>query len=124
MSPDDPSFLLRLDAIEKEPIWLDVDGVVELVRAARMLHVERDAAKAERDAAIASMEAMKAEGPMLRESLRRLIRHLEVEGYNGDGIADSAWDDYRAARGLVHGDTGECVERGMAALREHGRSDP
>ena len=38
---------------------------------------------------------------VLRESLRRLVHHLEVEGRNGDGIHEDAWDDYHAARMLV-----------------------
>lgn len=38
MSPDDPDFLAKLEAIEREPIWLDADGVAALARAARELY--------------------------------------------------------------------------------------
>ena len=59
MSPDDPDFLGRLAAIEKEPIWLDADGVLELARAARALHIERKA---------------------LRQALAKALADLEVQG--------------------------------------------
>jgi hypothetical protein len=94
----------------------DRDTVLEMLAEIERLTAERDAAVARRGDAIVWLTA---ERDMLRASLRLMVGHIEYEGQQGDGIREEAWDDYRAARSLVFGDTGECVERGLATLRAH-----
>jgi hypothetical protein len=77
---------------------------------------DRDAAFADVDRLRSALADVTRERDVLRESLRRLIRHMEAEARDGDGVRDDAWDDYRAARALVHGDTGECASRGLASI--------
>jgi len=38
------------------------------------------------------------------ELLGRLVHHMAVEGDNGDGIPEEAWDDWQSAEGTVETD--------------------
>jgi chromosome segregation ATPase len=63
--------------------------------------------------------ALCTENAELRENLRRMVKHLEYEGQQGDGIADGAWDDYHAAR-LILGNQGmpNAADRRLPAIRQ------
>lgn len=65
-----------------------------------------------------TIDNLRADNASMRESLRRMVKHLEHEGQQGDGIAEGAWDDYHAARFLLgHEGTPSAAERGLASIR-------
>lgn len=49
----------------------------------------------------AEIERLRAENAELRESLRRIVGHLEYEVKQGDGLADDAVDDFVRAKSLL-----------------------
>lgn len=77
-----------------------------------------DAALTDGDNKDRELERLRAENAELRESLRRIVGHLEYETKQGDGIADGAYDDYFAAKSLL-GQRGmpNAAARGLAAIR-------
>lgn len=64
---------------------------------------------------------------VLREALRRVLRHYLAEARNGDGIDESAWDDVAAAMTLAKAEGPRfdepAIERGLAAIREAAKGD-
>lgn len=62
--------------------------------------------------------SLSAENAELRESLQRIVGHLEYEAKQGDGIAADAWDDYFAAKWLLgHKGMPNAAARGLASIR-------
>jgi hypothetical protein len=85
---------------------------------AEMVAVECAEAHEEIERVQETIDSLRVENAELRESLRQMVKHLEYEGQQGDGIAEGAWDDYHAARFMLEPkDLPNAAERGLVANR-------